>query len=136
MKRTLTALLLVAAGLGSASGEAVRGEVFKLGAQRVTGVGDATVYEVDRLRGITQRLSIGLPADAKRAGEIARARFDAMSDAERAELQLAARVVGQAAHYRIDKVPAIVFDGRAVVYGVTDVARARTIYRRWQEGRR
>ena len=136
MKRTLTALVLVVAGLGSASGEAVRVEVFKLGAQRLTGVGDASVYEVDRLRGITQRLSIGLPADAKRAGEIARARFDAMSDAERAELQLAARVVGQAAHYRIDKVPAIVFDGRAVVYGVTDVARARTIYRRWQEGRR
>ena len=136
MKRTLTALLLVVAGLGSASGEAVRVEVFKLGAQRVTGVGDATVYEVDRLRGITQRLSIGLPADAKRAGEIARARFDSMSDAEQAELQHAARVVGQAAHYRIDKVPAIVFDGRAVIYGVTDVARARTIYRRWQEGRR
>ncbi|MCB1927450.1 MAG: TIGR03757 family integrating conjugative element protein [Rhodocyclaceae bacterium] len=136
MKRTLTALVLVVAGLGSASGEAVRVEVFKLGAQRLTGVGDASVYEVDRLRGITQRLSIGLPADAKRAGAIARARFDAMSKGEQEELQHAARVVGQAAHYRIDKVPAIVFDGRAVVYGVTDLARARTIYRRWQEGRR
>ena len=136
MKRTLTALVLVVAGLGSASGEAVRVEVFKLGAQRLTGVGDASVYEVDRLRGITQRLSIGLPADARRAGEIARARFDAMSKGEQEELQHAARVVGQAAHYRIDKVPAIVFDGRAVVYGVTDVARARTIYRRWQAGRR
>ena len=136
MKRTLTALVLVVAGLGSASGEAVRVEVFKLGAQRLTGVGDASVYEVDRLRGITQRLSIGLPADAKRAGAIARARFDAMSKGEQEELQHAARVVGQAAHYRIDKVPAIVFDGRAVIYGVTDVARARTIYRRWQEGRR
>ena len=136
MKRTLTALLLVVAGLGSASGEAVRVEVFKLGGQRLTGVGDATVYEVDRLRAITERLSVGLPADAERAGEIARARFDSMSDAEQAELQHAARVVGQAAHYRIDKVPAIVFDGRAVIYGVTDVARARTIYRRWQEGRR
>ena len=136
MRRTITALLLVVAGLGSASGEAVRVEVFKLGAQRLTGVGDASVYEVDRLRGITQRLSIGLPADAKRAGAIARARFDAMSKGEQEELQHAARVVGQAAHYRIDKVPAIVFDGRAVVYGVTDLARARTIYRRWQEGRR
>ena len=136
MKRTLTALVLVVAGLGSASAEAGRVEVFKLGGQKLSGVGDATVYEVDRLQAITERLSIGLPADARRAGEIARARFDAMPDAEQAELQHAARVVGQAAHYRIDKVPAIVFDGRAVVYGVTDVARARTIYRRWQEGRR
>ena len=136
MKRMLAALLLAVAGLGSASGAAGRVEVFKLVGQRLTGVGDATVYEVDRLRAITERLSIGLPADARRAGEIARARFEAMSKGEQAELELAARVVGQAAHYRIDKVPAIVFDGRAVIYGVTDVARARTIYRRWQAGRR
>ena len=135
MSRPVLAVLILSAVFGGArAGERV--EVFKLGGQRLTGVGDATVHEVDRLRAITQRLSIGLPADARRAGEIARARFDAMSKGEQEELQHAARVVGQAAHYRIDKVPAIVFDGRAVVYGVTDLARARTIYRRWQEGRR
>ena len=35
--------------------------------------------------------------------------------------------------YRLDRYPAIVFNGQAVVYGVTDVEDAFHRYRRWQE---
>jgi integrating conjugative element protein (TIGR03757 family) len=35
--------------------------------------------------------------------------------------------------YGIDRYPAIVFDGHAVVYGVTDVQAATRIYEQWQE---
>lgn len=109
-------------------------EVFKLAAQSVHTVPGAKVYDVDALRAITERLSAGLPSSPGVATEMARARFAAMSVADKAALQLAARVVGQAAHYRIVKVPAIVIDRRAVVYGVSDVALALTIYRRWHAG--
>ena len=109
-------------------------EVFKLTAQSVRAVPGAKVYDVDTLQAITERLSAGLPSAPGIATEMARARFAAMSAADKAALQLAARVVGQAAHYRLEKVPAIVIDRRAVIYGVSDVAQALTIYRRWHAG--
>ncbi|MEA3275692.1 MAG: DUF1525 domain-containing protein, partial [Pseudomonadota bacterium] len=37
-----------------------------------------------------------------------------------------------AAEYGIDRYPAIVLDGQAVVYGVTDVGEALRHYRMWQ----
>ena len=34
--------------------------------------------------------------------------------------------------YGIDRYPAIVFDGQAVVYGLTDIYAAYQLYQRWQ----
>ncbi|WP_198147302.1 DUF1525 domain-containing protein [Gilvimarinus polysaccharolyticus] len=39
------------------------------------------------------------------------------------------RGFGQAIRYRIEKVPAIVLDGKQVVYGTTNVRKALMIYR-------
>ncbi len=35
--------------------------------------------------------------------------------------------------YGVDRYPAIVFDGKAVVYGVTDVKAATRLYEQWRE---
>jgi integrating conjugative element protein (TIGR03757 family) len=40
----------------------------------------------------------------------------------------------QAMQYGIDRYPAIVFDGKAVVYGITDVRAATQRYQQWQAG--
>ncbi len=50
-----------------------------------------------------------------------------MEAAQRAALGLL-----KAAEYGIDRYPAIVFDGYAVVYGVTDIGEALRQYRVWQ----
>ena len=39
----------------------------------------------------------------------------------------------RAAELGVDRLPAVVFDGEAVVYGVTDLAEAVRLYRRWQQ---
>jgi integrating conjugative element protein (TIGR03757 family) len=40
--------------------------------------------------------------------------------------------LAKAAQYGVDRYPAIVFDGRAVVYGVTDLVDAVERYETWQ----
>ena len=111
---------------------AERVEVFKLTAQRVKTVAGALVYAIDALDALTEPLSAGLPADPARAQRIAKQRFASMGEAQRARIDHAARVLGQAAHYRLEKAPAIVIEREAVVYGVSDVAQALKIYRRWR----
>jgi integrating conjugative element protein (TIGR03757 family) len=48
-------------------------------------------------------------------------------------LENSAKGLAQALHYGIDRTPAIVFDGQAVIYGVTDVDEAIERYTRWRE---
>ena len=38
--------------------------------------------------------------------------------------------------YGVDRYPAIVFNGEAVVYGLTDLSNALDHYRTWQAGTR
>ena len=59
-------------------------------------------------------------------------RFEALTDADRRAIGASARGLAAALQYGLTKVPAIVFDGAAVVYGVTDVNQARAIYRTWR----
>lgn len=109
-------------------------EVFVVSDQVVAGAAGASViYHVDALARSVEALSAGLPADPARAGEMAKARFAALSDAQRLQLKEEATVENLARQYRLTKTPAIVFDGRAVIYGVSDVERARAIYRDWHD---
>ena len=53
------------------------------------------------------------------------------------KMQMAAHGLAKAMQYGVDRYPAIVFDGQAVVYGVTDVQTAIAHYRAWRrEGKR
>jgi integrating conjugative element protein (TIGR03757 family) len=93
----------------------------------------ATVYKVDRIDRLQQVLSEGLPSDPETAKQAALHRFQGMDAQISSELENAAKGLVQAMQYGIDRYPAIVFDGKTVVYGVTDVQDATRIYEQWQE---
>ncbi|NMG00745.1 TIGR03757 family integrating conjugative element protein [Aromatoleum toluolicum] len=112
-----------------------RVEVFLLGTQHVRGTGTATVYHIDGMERINAALSAGLLPDPAQAEAIARRRFEALTEADRRAIGISAQGLAAAMQYRLTKVPAIVFDGAAVVYGVEDVDQARAIYQTWRARR-
>lgn len=93
--------------------------------------GTVTVYDLSLPRRLTHELSEGLPADPAQAETLARAR---LTDGVLGQLRAAYAGHARAVERRIDRVPAIVFDGgTAVVYGMTDVPAALERYRAWRE---
>ena len=106
-------------------------EVFRLSNQSVVGTAN-TVYVVDALHNATERLSVDLPNIPAEAQRIAEVRLKALTEQDKEALHQASTSVIRAAEYKIVKVPAIVFDGKAVIYGVSNVEEARVIYRGWR----
>ena len=100
--------------------------------QIVSGNGHKTVYLIDRIYKLQEELSIDLPADPESAKSLALQRFQRMDTQLSGELENAAKGLVQAMQYGIDRYPAIVFDGQAVVYGLTDIPAATQLYQRWQ----
>jgi len=94
------------------------------------------VYELDGIQSTEAKLSEGLTADAERSKRVVLQRFQQLREEDRAQMQSAAMGLAKAMQYGVDRYPAIVFDGQAVVYGVTDVQIAIAHYRAWrQEGK-
>lgn len=93
-----------------------------------------TVYYIDRIDRLQKELSKDLPANPEAAKQAALHRFQRMDSHLSSELENAAKGLVQAMQYGIDRYPAIVFDGNAVVYGITDVRAATQRYRQWQAG--
>ena len=93
-----------------------------------------TVYYIDRIDRLQQELSKDLPTNPEAAKQTALRRFQRMDNKLSHELENAANGLVQAMQYGIDRYPAIVFDGKAVVYGITDVRAATERYRQWQAG--
>ena len=106
-------------------------EVFRLSTQTVTGIAN-TIYVVDALHNATERLSEGLPNTPTEAQKVAEARLKALTEQDKEALHQASTSVIRAAEYRITKVPAIVFDGKGVIYGIADIEQARVMYRSWR----
>ena len=100
--------------------------------QTVSGNDHTTVYLIDRIYKLQEELSIDLPADSESAKSLALQRFQRMDTQLSRELENAAKGLVQATQYGIDRYPAVVFDGRAVVYGLTDIPAATQLYQRWQ----
>lgn len=95
------------------------------------------VYALDGLDKLAADLSDQLPTEPKVARRTARARLGRVgpgqADPEQLDaLQRAASGLLKAAGYGIDRYPAVVFDGRAVVYGVTDLDGALRRFETWQ----
>ena len=137
MKAAVCTLCLLALG-GSSVAPTIafaqeRIEVFVVGDQRIAGAaGASAIYHVDALAQQLEAMSAGLPADPARAGAIAKARFENLGETERARLQEGAEIENLARRYGLAKAPAMVIDGRAVIYGIHDVEHAREIYRGWR----
>ena len=96
--------------------------------------GHYTRYDVDRISLLQQALSHGLPADPARAKQRVLQRFQAMDATLSQPLENAGKGLAQAMTYGIDRLPAVVFDGRAVIYGLTDIDEALVRYHQWREG--
>lgn len=93
------------------------------------------VYRLDVMALIEHQLSQGLPA----------VEADAMAHLQRMEAQIrrkyqaqivnAANGMTMAIHYKLDRLPAVVINRQAVIYGVPDVDKALAIYQQ-QSGAR
>ncbi|MEW8042657.1 MAG: TIGR03757 family integrating conjugative element protein [Candidatus Thiodiazotropha endolucinida] len=98
---------------------------------------DITIYEIDGIESIERDLSIDMPADPEKSKRIALHRIQHMDDQSKTKMRMAALGLAKAMQYGVDRYPAIVFDGQAVVYGVADVQTALAHYRVWRrEGKR
>lgn len=95
--------------------------------------GDAVVTQHDLAAPVLleHAFSVGLPANPVQAEAMAKAWFKA-NQAKLSE-QLKAAYAGhtKALNYDLKKYPAWVFDGRAIVYGVTDLREGLAIYQEW-----
>lgn len=110
-------------------------EVFTDSRRQVVPENDhTTVYVIDRIHKLQEELSIDLPAGSASAKALALQRFQRMDRQLSGELENAANGLLKAMQYGIERYPAIVFDGRAVVYGITDIRAATERYRQWQAG--
>tara|TARA_R110002111_G_scaffold51311_3_gene89894 strand:- start:897 stop:1334 length:438 start_codon:yes stop_codon:yes gene_type:complete len=110
-------------------------EVFTDALNPVAGsAGTITVYHIDRIARLQQTLAKDLPSDPEAAKQTVLQRFQRMDRQLSIELANAANGLLKAAQYSIDRYPAIVFDGRAVLYGITDIQAATQRYRQWQAG--
>ncbi|XOV90169.1 MAG: TIGR03757 family integrating conjugative element protein [Pseudomonadota bacterium] len=95
---------------------------------------NTTVYNIERIAHLQQALSKDLPSDPEKAKKLVLDRFQQIDTQLSHELENAANGLVQAMQYGIDRYPAIVFDGKAVVYGITDIRTATQVYRQWQAG--
>ena len=144
ISHTLVALTLFGPLLFSAAlqaGEPLTLEVFTAAEFPVSGQDDRrlrgaaiTVYAVDGLEQFESTLSQNLPADADVAKVEALRRIGQLDDARMAPAKDAAIGLAKAMQYGVDRYPAIVVNGTAVVYGVTDLVDAAARYEAWRSG--
>ncbi|WP_157606835.1 TIGR03757 family integrating conjugative element protein [Sedimenticola selenatireducens] len=92
-------------------------------------------YNLDSIQRIETQLSEGLTADPKQSKQVVLHRFQQLNEDDRARMQQAAIGLAKAVQYGVDRYPAMVFDGGAVIYGVTDIHEALLRYQQWREGR-
>ena len=125
------ALTLVACpGPAAGAGDVV---VFTLSSMPLRATGGAVVHVLDARDGHAATFGADLPDEPERA--LAEARRRMATPAGRAALaRIAEAAAGNvlAGRLGIEKLPAVVVDGRYVVYGVRDVARAVERVEAWR----
>ena len=94
------------------------------------------IYQLDGIQHFETQLSSNLPIDPDHSKQIALKRIQQLDEQTMAAVQNAAVGLAKAMQYGVGRYPAIVFDGEAVVYGLTDLSSALDHYRTWQAGAR
>lgn len=94
------------------------------------------IYRLNAIQQIESELSRDLARDPGQAKSAVMERIQRLNAVARAEMQNAATGMAKAMQYGIDRLPAVVIDGQAVVYGVTDLHVALEHYGAWQAGKR
>ena len=126
----LALALAACAGPAAAADDVV---AFTLSSMPLRTTGGATVHVLDARDGYAEAFGADLPGDPERA--LAEARRRMATPAGRAALaRIAEAAAGNAlaARLGIEQLPAVVVDGRYVVYGVRDVARAVERVEAWR----
>ena len=95
-----------------------------------------TLYEIDGIQSVERDLSLNLPVDPQQSKQVALQRIQNLDEQTRSKIHDSAIALAKAMQYGVDRYPAVVFDGEAVVYGVTDLTVALEQYRAWQAGSR
>ena len=130
MRATLGLALVLAASPAAGAGDVV---AFTLSSMPLRATGTAAVHVLDARDGYAAAFGADLPGDPERA--LAEARRRVSSPEGRAALaRIAEAAAGNvlAGRLGIEKLPAVVVDGRYVVYGVRDVARAVERVEAWR----
>ncbi|MDZ7643326.1 MAG: TIGR03757 family integrating conjugative element protein [Woeseiaceae bacterium] len=94
------------------------------------------VFEVTGIERLEGRLSKDLSADPVAAKRQALQRLGALDDAAHDGLKHSAVGLAEAVRLGVTRYPAMVFDSRYVIYGVTDLHQALELFRRRQGGAR
>jgi integrating conjugative element protein (TIGR03757 family) len=103
-------------------------EVFTNSTTLLSNTAGAQIYLLDGLKMLELELSQGLPSDAQASAQIAQERIRRMGPALQKRAANAAQGLTLAKQYGIERVPAVVFGGQTVVYGVSDVAQAAALF--------
>jgi integrating conjugative element protein (TIGR03757 family) len=93
------------------------------------------VYRLDAMTLIEEQLSQGLPAVEAQALAVLQRMESEIRRKYQAQIINASNGMTLAIHYRLDRLPAVVIDRKAVIYGVPDVERALAIYQQSAGGR-
>lgn len=134
--------LLAMPALANAGSVPARIDVFKTRATKIVGTdqlrqqlpdGTINVYAVDGVERIGAILGNGLPADPDIAEQTALRRLSQFGPHDRELLQVSANALMLAWQYQLRRYPAVVFDGRWVVYGVTDLQTAFVLFQAHRE---
>ncbi len=128
MKGSIQRLVLLASLVLPVSPVLADVEVFSASHILLANVPDnAVVVELDALAGLDELFSFNLPADPEQAALMARQRMQTQEwTLMRERYEHAATAVARAWLLGVEKLPAVVMDGR-VVYGEPDVAEAVTL---------
>ena len=94
-----------------------------------------TVYEIDGIQSVERELSLDLPVEPQQSRQIVMQRIQNLDAPTRARMHSAATGLAKALQYGVERYPAVVFDGEAVVYGLTDLNIALEQYQIWKTGR-
>jgi integrating conjugative element protein (TIGR03757 family) len=90
------------------------------------------LYEIDGIADFEVELSDGLADNPETARRLVEERFGKLDGPRLDVARRSAAGLINAAEYGVDRYPAVVFDGNAVVYGVTDIDEALRHYRTWK----
>jgi integrating conjugative element protein (TIGR03757 family) len=101
-----------------------------VGLEALADVATIELYPVDAVARLEETLSAGLPNDPEAAKALALERLQALDEATIERLNAGASGLALARQHGLDRFPAVVIDGRAIVYGLMDLRQVVALYRR------
>ncbi|MGH2708686.1 MAG: TIGR03757 family integrating conjugative element protein [Actinomycetota bacterium] len=136
--RALGGIFLGAMLATSAASEPPRLEVFTTARTPIATASTPAVlvYNLDLPARIEGELSRRLPQDREAAAQLASGELQGAWRKSAETLTHAYQGLLKARQYGLQKLPAMVFDGQAVVYGVIDLEQALGDYQRWRDSKR